>query len=262
MAFEVRAERRGHVAVVTIDNPPVNALHPDVAAAIHDRCREAGEDPDVRAIVLTGAGEKHFMAGGDIKFIRTLDAFKAERYVFAVQEMQDQLGLLPQPVIAALNGTTLGGGLELAMACDIRIAEEHALFGQPEVSLGIIPGAGGTQNLPRLVPVGRAKKLLFTGERIGAEEALAIGLVEEVVPTRRVARARRRARRGDRPQRADGRRRRQAGGEPRPAGRARRRAPDRGLALRAAHRDRGLQGRHHGVLREAPSQYPRREVRR
>jgi enoyl-CoA hydratase len=182
LAFDVRSERRGHVAVVTIDNPPVNALHPDVAAAIHDRCREAGEDPDVRAIVLTGAGERHFMAGGDIKFIQTLDAFKAERYVFAVQEMQDQLGLLPQPVIAALNGTTLGGGLELAMACDIRIAEEHAVFGQPEVSLGIIPGAGGTQNLPRLVPLGRAKKLLFTGERIDAEEALAIGLVEEVVP--------------------------------------------------------------------------------
>jgi enoyl-CoA hydratase/carnithine racemase len=182
LASEVRSERRGPVVVVTVDNPPVNALHPDVAEAIGARCHEASEDPDVRAIVLTGAGDKHFMAGGDIDFIRTLDAYRAERYVFAVQRMQDQLGLLPQPVVAALNGTTLGGGLELAMACDIRIAEEHAVFGQPEVSLGIIPGAGGTQNLPRLIPVGQAKKLLFTAERITAAEALAVGLVEEVVP--------------------------------------------------------------------------------
>ncbi len=182
MAFEVRTERRGYVVVVTVDNPPVNALHPDVAAAIGVRCREAADDPDVRAIVITGAGEKHFIAGGDIDFIQSLDPYAAERYVFGVQGMQDSLGLLPQPVIAALNGTTLGGGLELAMACDIRIAEEHAIFGQPEVSLGIIPGAGGTQNLPRLVPIGRAKKLLFTGERISADEALSIGLVDEVVP--------------------------------------------------------------------------------
>jgi enoyl-CoA hydratase len=182
LAFEVRSERRGHVVVVTVDNPPVNALHPDVAAAIHARVRNATEDPDVRAIVLTGAGEKHFVAGGDINFIQTIDPYTAERYVFGVQEMQDYLGLVPQPVIAALNGTTLGGGLELAMACDIRIAEEHAIFGQPEVALGIIPGAGGTQNLPRLVPIGTAKKMLFTGERIPAEEALRIGLVDEVVP--------------------------------------------------------------------------------
>jgi enoyl-CoA hydratase len=182
LAFDVRSERRGHVVVITVGNPPVNALHPDVAAAIYERVREATADPDVRAIVLTGAGEKHFVAGGDINFIQTIDPYTAEQYVFGVQQMQDYLGLVPQPVIAALNGTTLGGGLELAMACDIRIAEEHALLGQPEVALGIIPGAGGTQNLPRLVPIGTAKKLLFTGERISAEEALRIGLVDEVVP--------------------------------------------------------------------------------
>jgi enoyl-CoA hydratase len=170
------------VVVVTVDNPPVNALHPDVATAIGERCNEAGDDADVRAIVITGAGAKHFIAGGDINYIQTLDAYKSERYVFSVQRMQDSLGLLPQPVIAALNGTTLGGGLELAMACDIRLAEEHAIFGLPEVSLGIIPGAGGTQNLPRLVPIGRAKKMLFTAERIDAPEALAIGLIDEIVP--------------------------------------------------------------------------------
>jgi enoyl-CoA hydratase len=183
LAFEVRLERRDQIAIVTVDNPPVNALHPDVGLAIGARCKEAGDDPDVRAIIITGAGEKHFIAGGDINYIQTLDAYKSERYVFSIQEMQDSLSLLPQPVIAALNGTTLGGGLELALACDIRIAEEHAIFGLPEVSLGIIPGAGGTQNLPRIVPLGRAKKLLFTADRISAAEAYEIGLVDEVCPT-------------------------------------------------------------------------------
>jgi enoyl-CoA hydratase/carnithine racemase len=122
------------------------------------------------------------MAGGDIEFFKTLDLYSAEGYVLGVQAMQEAIWQLPQPVIAAIHGTCLGGGLELAMACDIRIAEEQVELGQPEVRLGIIPGAGGTQNLPRLVPIGRAKRLLFTGERIGAAEAKAIGLVDEVVP--------------------------------------------------------------------------------
>jgi enoyl-CoA hydratase/carnithine racemase len=180
LAFEVRLERNEHVATITVDNPPVNALHPDVARAIHEHVGTIGDDPELRAVVLTSAG-RHFMAGGDIEYFKTLDRHRAERYVLGVQAMQDALQQLPQPVIAAINGTCLGGGCELAMACDIRIAEEQAEFGQPEVTLGIIPGAGGTQNLPRLVPLGRAKRLLFTGERIGAGEALAIGLVDEVV---------------------------------------------------------------------------------
>jgi enoyl-CoA hydratase len=180
LAFEVRLERREATAIVTIDNPPVNALHPDVAAAIGQRVAEIGAERELRAVILTGAG-KHFMAGGDIEFFKTLDRSSAERYVLGVQRMQDDLATLPQPVIAALNGTTLGGGCELAMACDIRIAEEGVKLGQPEVSLGLIPGAGGTQALPRLVPLGQAKKLLFTGERIDAAEALRIGLVDEVV---------------------------------------------------------------------------------
>lgn len=181
MDFEVRLERRGRTAVLTIDNPPVNALHPTVAAAIAEQAAAVGSERELRALILTGAG-KHFMAGGDIEFFKTLDRSSAERYVLGVQQMQDDLAMLPQPVIAALNGTALGGGCELAMACDIRIAEEQAVLGQPEVSLGLIPGAGGTQALPRLVPLGRAKRMLFTGERIGAEEAFAIGLVDEVVP--------------------------------------------------------------------------------
>lgn len=181
MAFEVRLERRGATAIITIDNPPVNALHPAVAAAIAERVATVGADRELRAVVLTGAG-KHFMAGGDIEFFKTLDRSSAERYVLGVQRMQDDLATLPQPVIVALNGTTLGGGCELAMACDIRIAEEQVKLGQPEVSLGLIPGAGGTQALPRLIPLGQAKRLLFTGERIDAAEALRIGLVDEVVP--------------------------------------------------------------------------------
>jgi len=181
LAFDVRCERDGHVATITIDNPPVNALHPDVAAALAEHLEALGDDPEVRAIVLTAAG-RHFMAGGDIRFFESLDRHRAERYVLAIQKMQDSIATLPQPVIAAINGSALGGGCELAMACDIRIADEQATFGQPEVSLGLIPGAGGTQNLARLVPVGRAKRLLFTGDRIDAGEALAIGLVDEVVP--------------------------------------------------------------------------------
>jgi len=179
--FEIHTERHGAVVVLTIDNPPVNALHPDVAAELHRRLRAAGDDPTIRALVLTGAG-RHFGAGGDIEHFRTLDSHRAERYVLGVQAMQDEIGLLPQPVIAAINGTCLGGGAELAMACDIRIADERAIFGQPEVTLGIIPGAGGTQRLPRLIATGRAKRLLFTGDRIGAAEALELGLVDEVTP--------------------------------------------------------------------------------
>jgi enoyl-CoA hydratase len=169
------------VAVITIDNPPFNAFHPAVGEALAECVADVAARPDVRCAVLTGAG-KYFMAGGDIKYIGTLDSYTAERYILRIQEVQDQLRRLPQPVIAALNGTALGGGLELAMACDIRVAAASARLGLPEVSLGIIPGAGGTQNLPRLVPLGQAKRLLFTGDQITAAEAQSMGLVDVVVP--------------------------------------------------------------------------------
>jgi enoyl-CoA hydratase/carnithine racemase len=176
----VRVELRGQVAVVAIDHPPVNLLHPDVAAQIGAVVDELAQRTDVRCLVITGTG-RHFVGGGDLRFVQTLDARAAERYVTAVQAMQLGLSRAPQPVIAAVNGTALGGGCELAMACDIRISADDALWGQPEVTLGIIPGAGGTQNLPRLVGPGRAKRLVFTGERITAQRALEIGLVDEVV---------------------------------------------------------------------------------
>lgn len=178
----IRATRQGATLVVTIDNKPVNALHPDVSNELHACVSAAARDESVRTIVLTGAG-KHFVAGGDISFFKTLTSRTAELYALGIQHMQNLLQTIPVPVIAAVNGTALGGGCELMMACDIRIAEEQAVVGQPEVGLGIIPGAGGTQMLPRLAPQGLAKKLLFTGDRIDAREAQRIGLVDEVVET-------------------------------------------------------------------------------
>jgi len=169
------------IATITIDNPPVNALHPEVSRDIHDCLRVAGADAAVRCVVIIGAG-RHFVAGADLNYVTTIDRTEGERYALGVQAMQDTIGTIPQPVIAAINGTALGGGCELAMACDIRIADERAVLGQPEVTLGLIPGAGGTQNLPRLVGLGVAKRMVFTGERISAARALAIGLVDEVVP--------------------------------------------------------------------------------
>lgn len=186
MSQWVSTRTEGHVCVVTIDNPPVNAFHPDVGEALiaaFDELSRRTSRP--RAVVLTGAG-KYFMAGGDIRFFQTLDETSAERYARRIQMCQEIILHFESPVIAALNGSALGGGCELMMACDIRIAAEDAVFGQPEVTLGVIPGAGGTQNLPRLVSVGTAKKLLFTGDRISAEEALRISLVDEVVPTNAV----------------------------------------------------------------------------
>lgn len=182
MSFtKLQLELRGPAAVITLDNPPVNALHPSVSDEILRAIGQVAAQPAVRGVVITGRG-RHFVAGGDIGFFPALDARSAEAYALGIQHMQSALQALDRPVIAAVNGHALGGGCELMMACDIRIADEHASFGQPEVRLGLMPGAGGTQALPRLVPVGRAKRLLFTGRAIPAAEALAIGLVDEVVP--------------------------------------------------------------------------------
>jgi enoyl-CoA hydratase len=178
----IRVSRQAATVVIAIDNKPVNALHPDVSDEILAAVEDAARDEAIRVLILTGTG-KHFVAGGDIAFFQTLTARTAEQYALRIQKMQNTLQTIPIPVIAAVNGTALGGGCELMMACDIRIAEEQALIGQPEVGLGVIPGAGGTQMLPRLVPPGVAKRMLFTGERIGARQAQSIGLVDEVVDT-------------------------------------------------------------------------------
>lgn len=189
MSFRfITTARRAATLVVTIDNKPVNALHPDVSDEILAAVEGAARNEEIRTLILTGTG-KHFVAGGDIAFFQTLTSRTAELYALRIQQMQGALQTIPIPVIAAVNGTAFGGGCELMMACDIRIAEAQALIGQPEVSLGIIPGAGGTQMLPRLVPQGVAKRMLFTGERITARDAQGIGLVDEVVDTGRALEA-------------------------------------------------------------------------
>ena len=170
----------GNIAVITLNNPPVNALSPEVTAELSATLDELRPNRDVRVLILTATG-KIFVAGANIEVFKHLDRKSGEEYALAVDDMQRKLEEFDWPVIAAINGHALGGGCELAMACDIRIASSKARFGQPEVTLGVIPGAGGTQRLPRLVPIGKAKKMLYTGEHITADEAERIGLVDLVV---------------------------------------------------------------------------------
>jgi enoyl-CoA hydratase len=169
------------VAVVTIDRQEArNALNVETLTELRDRLRELAEDNDVRVVVLTGAGEKAFAAGADIKYMSGLDAHEAKRWGALGHETARLLETMPKPTIAAVNGFALGGGCELALACDLRYASRRAAFGQPEINLGIVPGWGGTQRLPRVCGIGVAKELIFTGRTVDAEEALRIGLVNAV----------------------------------------------------------------------------------
>ncbi len=177
----VRVEREEHVAVVTVDRQEkLNALNPQVVEELGQALLELEEERP-RAIVVTGAGERSFVAGADIAAMSEMAPLEAKRFAEIGHAAMALLDRSPVPTIAAVNGFALGGGCELALACDIRIAAENALFGFPEVSLGILPGMGGTQRLPRLVGPAIAKELIFTGRRIGADEAHAIGLVNRVV---------------------------------------------------------------------------------
>jgi enoyl-CoA hydratase/carnithine racemase len=171
------------IALIVINRPEVrNALN----AATLDELRNAVErvhgDSGIRGVIITGAGEKAFVAGADIREIAGLTAEEGERFARRGQAVFDSIETLGKPVIAAVNGYALGGGCELAMACTLRVASENAVFGQPEVKLGIIPGYGGTQRLPRLAGRGPAMEMLLTGETISASEALRVGLVNHVVP--------------------------------------------------------------------------------
>jgi enoyl-CoA hydratase len=181
LASELQIEDDGTVAVITLDNPPVNALPPSVFDRIEEMLEEVDRS-DCRCVVLHGAG-RCFASGADIRFLAELDQKRAAAYLSAVQAVQEKIQLLRQPVVAALHGAVLGGGCELAMACDIRICDEATIFGFPEVTLGVIPGAGGTQALPRLIGLGMAKRLVYSGERITAGQAHELGLVEQVVPS-------------------------------------------------------------------------------
>jgi enoyl-CoA hydratase len=179
----VRVEREDDgVAVLTIDRQEkLNALDPQVTEEIGQALLEL-EAQGPRAIVVTGAGGRSFVAGADIPAMSTMDPMEAKRFSEIGHAAMALLDRSPVPTIAAVNGFALGGGCEVALACDVRIAAANALFGFPEVSLGILPGMGGTQRLPRLVGPAFAKELIFTGRRIGAGEAREIGLVNRVVP--------------------------------------------------------------------------------
>jgi enoyl-CoA hydratase len=176
----VRLEVEGGIGTIRLDRPPMNAFNQQVQEELKACAEEAARRADVRAVVVFG-GEKVFAAGADIKEMVELDAVAMFRYIGVFQEVFTRLEQLPKPTIAAINGYALGGGCELALACDLRIAAEDAQLGQPEILLGVIPGAGGTQRLPRLVGVGRAKDIIYSGRFVSAQEALEIGLVTEVV---------------------------------------------------------------------------------
>ena len=181
MAF-VTTEVKGEVEVITIDRPQaLNALNPEVLADLK-AAFEAVDLKSIRCIVLTGAGEKSFVAGADIAAMSTMTKAEGEAFSKLGNDLFLQIESFPIPVIAAVNGFALGGGNELAMSCDIRVCSDNAMFGQPEVGLGITPGFGGTQRLARLVGMGMAKQLVYSAFNVKADEALRIGLVNAVYP--------------------------------------------------------------------------------
>jgi enoyl-CoA hydratase len=184
MAYEnIIFEMEGDVAVVKINRPKaLNAINPDLLAEMSDVLNEIEKNSSVRALVLTGEGNKAFVAGADISYMVKLDPLQSRKFSRYGQEVLFGLEKLPIPVIACVNGFALGGGTELAMACDFIYASENAKFGQPEINLGIIPGFGGTQRLSRLVGKAMAKELCMTGVMITAQEAKEIGLVNKVFP--------------------------------------------------------------------------------
>lgn len=175
-----------NIATLEIANPPVNALSKQVTDELLEHLESLAENPEVRVLLIKGAGEKAFMAGADIKeFPNVMNQTKTgevTKFVLKSHSMYNNLANFPKPTIAILNGMALGGGCELALACDIRIAAEEVQLGLPEIKLGIFPGGGGTQRLPRLIGPSKAKMLMFSGNPITAEEAYRIGLVDDVIP--------------------------------------------------------------------------------
>jgi enoyl-CoA hydratase/carnithine racemase len=184
-AAHVRLEVEGGVAVLRLDRPELNALDAAMQRRIGALAAECGARDDVAAVVLTG-GERVFAAGADIKEMQGLTHADMVAHSGVLQAAFTAVARIPKPVVAAVNGYALGGGCELALCADLRIAADDATFGQPEIKLGVIPGAGGTQRLSRLIGPSRAKELIFTGRFVGAAEALALGLVDRVVPAAEV----------------------------------------------------------------------------
>jgi enoyl-CoA hydratase len=184
MQFEnLLVDLAGPVATITVNRPrAMNSLSFDTLREMEEAFASLEKNTDIKVIILTGAGQKAFVAGGDISAMENMPPMDARDFALLAQNLLNRIERCRKPVIAAINGYALGGGCELAMSCDLRIASETARFGQPEVNLGIIPGWAGTQRLPRLIGKGRALELLFTGDMIDAGEAHRIGLVNRVVP--------------------------------------------------------------------------------
>ncbi|WP_339781967.1 enoyl-CoA hydratase [uncultured Marinobacter sp.] len=183
MSDLIQLEKRGHIAILTIDNPPANTWTADSLHALVKIVRELNEDKNIFALILTGQGEKFFSAGADLKTFADGDKARANEMAQLFGEAFAALTAFRGVSIAAINGYAMGGGLECALACDIRIAEEHAQMALPEATVGLLPCAGGTQNLPWVVGEGWAKRMILCGERVKADKALQIGLVEEIVAT-------------------------------------------------------------------------------
>jgi len=178
----IQLESQGEVAILRINRPEaLNAMNIDVVSELSQTVDKIGADESIKVIIITGAGEKAFCAGADISYMVDIDPITAEKYASSAQSVLNKIERIEKPVIGAINGYALGGGCELAMVCDIRIASSNARLGQPEVTIGIPPGWGGTQRLMRLVGPAKAKELVFTGRMIPAEEAFQLGLVNNVI---------------------------------------------------------------------------------
>ena len=179
----IQVAQENMVAVVTVDRPErLNALNTQSLQELLESFERLARDSSVRAIIVTGAGDRAFIAGADIAEMKDKGPSEALAFARLGQAVCSAIDAAPQPVIAAINGYALGGGCEIALACDIRLASETAVLGQPEVTLGVPPGWGGTQRLPRVIGPGLARELIYTGRRVGAQEALRIGLVNAVYP--------------------------------------------------------------------------------
>jgi enoyl-CoA hydratase/carnithine racemase len=188
----VRLEVDGAIGTIRLDRPPMNALNRQIERELRDIAIEATERTDVRAVIIYG-GEKVFAAGADIKEMAELSyADMAAKEEHGLSGAVSAVAAIPKPTVAALTGYALGGGFELALACDLRIAADDAKVGQPEILLGVIPGAGGTQRLARLIGPSKAKDIIYTGRFVAAQEALSLGMVDEIVPAEEVYPAARR----------------------------------------------------------------------
>ena len=185
MAEFVRVETDGAVGVIRLDRPPVNAFNFDLQRQLFQVAEQVAADRSIRAVVLYG-GERAFAAGADIKEMAGLNSAEIASLDTTLTDAVTAIGRLPQPVIAAISGYALGGGFELALAADLRVVAENAVLGLPEITLGVIPGAGGTQRLPRLIGASRAKELIFFGRQFSGVQALAMGLATRAVPPERV----------------------------------------------------------------------------